>query len=111
MTCSKRCANPVRPGTSFFEPTWYQTSTVTVGVDRSGARMTFRPLGSVIRSNGMLMSLPEAAGAVRGWAHADETAVAITAIRMAGRMMLEWRIAGCGVEGSRPGGGDWNADS
>src|SRR5688500_19923027 len=96
MTCSKRCANPVRPGTSFFEPTWYQTSTVTVGVDRSGARMTFRPLGSVIRSNGMLMSLPEAAGAVRGWAHADETEDAIQAQRIEGRMMIGWHMADCG---------------
>ena len=26
--CSKRCAKPVRPGRSFFEPTWYQSCDV-----------------------------------------------------------------------------------
>jgi hypothetical protein len=47
ITCSNMCANPVRPGSSFFEPTWYQRSTATTGVDGSRARMTTRPLGSV----------------------------------------------------------------
>ena len=47
MMCSNRWANPVRPGTSFFEPTWYQTLTATVGVVRSCDRMTVRPFGSV----------------------------------------------------------------
>jgi hypothetical protein len=27
IMCSNRCANPVRPGRSFFEPTWYHTAT------------------------------------------------------------------------------------
>ena len=45
MTCSKRWANPVRPISSFFEPTLYQTFTATVGVVLSGERMTVSPLG------------------------------------------------------------------
>ena len=35
MMCSKRCANPLRPSGSSFEPTRYQTCTATVGVERS----------------------------------------------------------------------------
>src|SRR5437763_837668 len=31
IKCSKRCANPVRPGSSSLEPTWYQRSTATPG--------------------------------------------------------------------------------
>jgi hypothetical protein len=31
IKCSKRWANPVRPGFSFAEPTWYHTFTVTIG--------------------------------------------------------------------------------
>ena len=31
IRCSKRWANPVRPGFSFLEPTWYQTLTATMG--------------------------------------------------------------------------------
>src|SRR5262245_45926807 len=45
--CSKRCANPVRPGFSFFEPTWYHWFTCTIGSFRSTWRMTWRPFGSV----------------------------------------------------------------
>src|SRR5689334_21271446 len=52
MTCSNRCANPVRPTTSFFEPTLYQTLTATVGVVLSGERITVKPFGSVNVSNG-----------------------------------------------------------
>ena len=33
IMCSKRCANPVRPCFSFFEPTWYQSSVCTIGVE------------------------------------------------------------------------------
>src|SRR4051812_46362367 len=50
------CAKPVRPGTSFLDPTWYHTATATVGVDRSGARMTLSPLGRVYVSCAMRMT-------------------------------------------------------
>ena len=50
--CSNRWAKPVRPGRSFFEPTWYQTFTATIGVEWSSCRITCRPLGSVYFSNG-----------------------------------------------------------
>src|SRR2546423_3506346 len=43
--CSKRCAKPVRPGVSFFEPTWYQTLTPTMGVEWSSWKMTRSPFG------------------------------------------------------------------
>jgi hypothetical protein len=33
IMCSKRCANPVRPARSFFEPTWYVTERCTIGVE------------------------------------------------------------------------------
>jgi hypothetical protein len=33
IMCSKRCAKPVRPGFSFFEPTWYHSDTCTIGVE------------------------------------------------------------------------------
>ena len=33
IMCSNRCAKPVRPGFSFFEPTWYQISRCTIGVE------------------------------------------------------------------------------
>ena len=31
MMCSKRCANPVRPGFSRADPTWYHAFTATSG--------------------------------------------------------------------------------
>src|SRR6516162_8441716 len=46
IRCSNRCANPVRPGTSSFDPTWYHKSTATRGLDRSTCRMTVRPFAS-----------------------------------------------------------------
>ena len=49
IMCSKKCAKPVRPGFSFFEPTWYQSSTWTIGVDLSWWRITTMPLGSTRR--------------------------------------------------------------
>src|SRR5258708_33667744 len=45
MRCSKRWAKPVRPGFSFFEPTWYQVLTATTGVLWSSCTSTVRPLG------------------------------------------------------------------
>src|ERR1035437_5631127 len=44
MRCSNRCANPVLPGRSFFEPTWYQTSTATMGALWSSWTTKVRPL-------------------------------------------------------------------
>jgi len=44
--CSNKWAKPVLPGRSFFEPTWYQTLTATIGVERSSCRMICKPLGS-----------------------------------------------------------------
>src|SRR6266542_3739154 len=49
--CSKRCANPVRPGRSFFEPTWNHSFTCTIGSLRSTCRITCSPFGSVNFSN------------------------------------------------------------
>ena len=45
IRCSKRCAKPVRPGCSFFEPTWYQSCTWTIGVEWSSCRTTQSPFG------------------------------------------------------------------
>jgi hypothetical protein len=33
IMCSKKWAKPVRPALSFFDPTWYQTETCTIGVE------------------------------------------------------------------------------
>ena len=35
--CSKRCAKPVRPGSSLAGPTWYQRLTATIGSARRGS--------------------------------------------------------------------------
>jgi hypothetical protein len=74
MTCSNRCAKPVRPTTSFLEPTLYQTFTATVGVVLSGDRMTVRPLGSVKVSKGRRRVSDDAAARV-ACGCADKTAV------------------------------------
>jgi hypothetical protein len=47
ITCSNRWAKPVRPTSSFFDPTWYIISTDTVGVAWSSASTTVRPFESV----------------------------------------------------------------
>src|SRR5262249_2115086 len=44
ISCSKRCAKPVRPGFSFLEPTWNHSLTWTIGSLRSTCRMTWSPL-------------------------------------------------------------------
>ncbi len=49
IMCSKKCAKPVRPGFSFFDPTWYHSSTWTMGVDLSWCSTTTMPLGSTSR--------------------------------------------------------------
>jgi len=46
--CSKKCANPVRPGRSFLDPTWYHTWRCTIGVEWSSRKTTVKPLGSVV---------------------------------------------------------------
>src|SRR4029079_13668066 len=45
--CSKRWAKPVRPGRSFFEPTWYQRLTATRGRLRSRGKTTRRAVPRV----------------------------------------------------------------
>ena len=52
MTCSKRWANPVRPGSSSREPTSYQRLTATDGAPWSGLAITRSPLCSVRSSIG-----------------------------------------------------------
>src|SRR5471032_172624 len=54
--CSNKCANPLLPGTSSPEPTWYQTLTATSGMLGSGARITSSPFGSLYFSNGIFGS-------------------------------------------------------
>src|SRR6266704_4361890 len=49
--CSNRCANPVRPGTSFAGPTWYHRFTATIGTLWSSERMTSSPFCSLYLSN------------------------------------------------------------
>src|SRR5215470_4952285 len=56
--CSKRCANPVRPGLSFLDPTWYHWFTCTIGSLRSTCRITWSPLGSVYFSNSSFGAAP-----------------------------------------------------
>src|SRR5512135_1023410 len=46
IRCSRRCAIPVSPYSSFREPTRYVTLTVAVGFVGSGKRRTWRPFGS-----------------------------------------------------------------
>src|SRR5262249_15633315 len=48
IRCSNRCAKPVRPGFSFFDPTWYVRLTCTIGVEWSSDSTTVRPFGSVV---------------------------------------------------------------
>ena len=47
IRCSNRCAKPVRPGDSSFEPTANQVLIVTIGCEWSSCRITVSPLGSV----------------------------------------------------------------
>src|ERR1700690_476972 len=59
ITCSKRWAKPVLPGTSFFEPTAYQMLTATTGARWSSAMTRRRPLGrrsSVSGTEGLTMA-------------------------------------------------------
>ena len=52
IMCSKRWANPVRPGSSLTGPTWYHRLTDTIGNRAFWLRITSRPFGSVYFSNG-----------------------------------------------------------
>ena len=52
IKCSNRCANPVLPGFSFFEPTWYHTLMATIGALWSSCTMTVRPLSKTNFWNG-----------------------------------------------------------
>jgi hypothetical protein len=44
IRCSKRWAKPVLPGFSFFEPTWYQMFTATMGALWSSCTSTGQPV-------------------------------------------------------------------
>jgi hypothetical protein len=46
ITCSKRWAKPVLPGTSFLDPTAYQMQTATTGARWSSATISRKPLAS-----------------------------------------------------------------
>jgi hypothetical protein len=48
IMCSNRWAKPVRPARSFFDPTWYQISACTIGVEWSSRSTTWSPFGSVV---------------------------------------------------------------
>lgn len=48
--CSKKCANPVRPGSSRFDPTCTTVAMATIGSERSWWSTTSRPLASAYRS-------------------------------------------------------------
>jgi hypothetical protein len=61
IRCSNRCAKPVLPGFSFFEPTWYHVLTATTGALWSSCTSTVRPFFStnfVYGMSGMGMSTP-----------------------------------------------------
>ena len=47
IMCSNRWANPERPARSLRDPTSYQTSTDTIGVEWSSDQTTVSPLGRV----------------------------------------------------------------
>ena len=50
IRCSKRCANPVLPFGSCFEPTPYQIDTATTGALRSSCTSTVRPWRTASRN-------------------------------------------------------------
>src|ERR1041385_7137089 len=79
IRCSNRCAKPVLPGFSFFDPTWYQVFTATMGALWSSCTSTVRPFLStnfvyLMSGMGMLTLLAAACcgklffGAGFGWA-------------------------------------------
>src|SRR3954463_7837798 len=93
MRCSKRCANPVRPGFSRAEPTWYQTLTVASGTVWSSCMITCSPFGSVncvkgTVSGGVLAGGAAGAGAV--WAARFVTVAQATA--RSEQVMLQDRV-------------------
>src|SRR5688572_2384752 len=62
--CSKRCANPVRPGGSLAEPTWYHRLTATIGAVWSSESVTNNPFCSRKVSMGTRIR-PKLVGPVR----------------------------------------------
>src|SRR5438093_9850127 len=61
IRCSNRWAKPVRLGRSFFEPTWYQMFTATIGALGSSWTSRVRPFFRTNRWYGIVI----AAGAAR----------------------------------------------
>src|SRR5690349_740560 len=88
--CSNRCAKPLRPCGSCFEPTSYHIEVVTEAVLESGSAITRRPLGSV-HCVYSILGAEIAAGAAASLAMAGEaaasTASALPAARMARYMV------------------------
>ena len=81
MRCSKRCAKPVLPRFSFFEPTWYQTLTATIGALWSSWTTTVRPFERVNFSkaiSGIGGRVPPSAAATAGTTAANANATSIT---------------------------------
>src|SRR5688572_154955 len=71
IMCSKRWANPVRPGASLAGPTWYHRLTATIGSPRFGLSITSSPFGSVIFSNVSCGMSEGRRACVLGWAVAN----------------------------------------
>src|SRR5207248_1781118 len=88
IKCSKRCANPVLPGLSFFEPTWYHTFTATMGALWSSWTMSVSPLSSVNSLKGMSTSC-----AKRPHAASAQTKVSTAARNRIGKPPIEWHGA------------------
>jgi hypothetical protein len=94
IRCSNRWAKPVRPGFSFFEPTWNHWLTLTIGSLRSTCRMTVSPFGSVYCSNSILGASAAGAG--------DPAAARASAAARA--RAVRFKAASTRIAGGEPGG-------
>ena len=107
--CSKKCANPVLPGTSCALPTWYHMWTATTGAEWSSLTITRSPLSSEKVSMGI-------GGSSKAWACAGPPAEAAQTSARHARTAAPHRGSACApirfvftsassVAGSAPGGG------
>src|SRR5213595_3951765 len=76
--CSKRCANPVRPGRSFADPTWYQRFTATIGAVWSSDSVTNSPFGNENVSIGMRIGLNCTPVLITGTLKPSRRAISVT---------------------------------
>src|SRR6266508_4068131 len=98
--CSKRCAKPVRPTFSFFDPTWNHSFTCTIGSLRSMCRITCSPFGSV--------NFSKASFGVSAFAEAAALTTALAVLAGAGGVAGAGVLAGAGVfAGAGAGAGAW----